>query len=121
MVTWGQPRRAVCGRMLSMTSTSADSRVRWEEITTDVCGGELRLAVAGSGPPIVVLPRDQGHPPATPFLDRLALIGTVYYPWLAGFHGGHPEQWEWLTNTRDQAVVQRQLIDKLSLERPALI
>lgn len=104
-----------------MTSISAGSRVGWEEISTTVCGGELRLAVAGSGPPIVVLPGDQGHPPVNPFLDRLAAAGTVYYPWLAGFHGAHPEQWEWLTNVRDQAVVQRQLIDKLGLDRPRLV
>ncbi len=104
-----------------MTSISAGSRVGWDEITATVCGGELRVAVAGSGPPIVVLPHDQGHPPVNPFLDRLTSAGTVYYPWLAGFHGGNPAQWEWLTNVRDLAIVQRQLIDTLGLERPALI
>jgi pimeloyl-ACP methyl ester carboxylesterase len=45
----------------------------------------------------------------------------VYYPWLAGFHGGHPEQWEWLTNVRDLAIVHRQMIDTLGLDTPALI
>jgi len=79
------------------------------------------VAVAGSGQPLVVLPRDQGHPPASRFLDQLAASGTVYYPWLAGFHGGHPEQWEWLTNVRDLAIVHRQMIDALGLDKPVLV
>jgi pimeloyl-ACP methyl ester carboxylesterase len=90
-------------------------------MAVSVCGGMVRFAVAGSGPPIMVLPRDQGHPPASPFLDQLAASGTVYYPWLAGFHGGNPEQWEWLTNVRDLAVVHRQALDALGIEKPALI
>jgi pimeloyl-ACP methyl ester carboxylesterase len=104
-----------------MTSARAASSVVWNERPVSVCGGELRLAVAGSGPPIVVLPRDQGHPPVTQFLDQLAATGTGYYPWLAGFHGGHPEQWEWLMNVRDLAIVHRQMIDALGLDRPALV
>lgn len=104
-----------------MTTANAASGVTWNEMTASVCGGELRLALAGKGRPILVLPRDQGHPPASPFLDQLAAGGTVYYPWLPGFHGGNPEQWDWLTDVRDLAVVQRQLIDVLKLERPVLV
>lgn len=104
-----------------MTSVRAASSVVWNEMTVNACGGMLRLAVAGSGPPIVALPRDQGHPPASAFLDRLATVGTVYYPWLAGFHGGDPAQWEWLTNVRDLAVVQRQALETLALDKPALV
>ena len=104
-----------------MTSARATSSVNWSETTVSACGGQVRVAVAGSGPPILVLPRDQGHPPTSPFLDDLAASGTVYYPWLAGFHGGNPAQWEWLTNVRDLAVVNRQVIDTLGLEKPALV
>ncbi len=103
-----------------MTSATAQSGVIWNERTVSVCGAPLEVAVAGSGPPIVVLPGDQGHPPLHSFLDQLAAGATVYYPWLAGFHGGHPEEWEWLTNVRDLAIIHRQMIDALELERPAL-
>lgn len=104
-----------------MSSAATESSVSWDELTVSACGGPLRVAVAGSGPPMVVLPGDQGHPPESRFLDQLAASGRVYYPWLAGFHGGHPEQWEWLTNVRDLAIVQRQLIDTLGLEQPVLV
>lgn len=103
-----------------MTSVQAGAGVGWSERTVDVCGATVRLAVAGSGRPIVVLPREQGHPPASDFLDQLTGLGTVYYPWLPGFHGGEPERWEWLTNVRDLAAVIRQAIDALGLERPVL-
>lgn len=104
-----------------MTAVTAGRGVIWDETTVSVCGGPVRVAVAGSGPPIVVLPRDQGHPPASQFLDQLAGSGTVYYPWLAGFSGGHPSEWAWLTNVRDLAVIHRQMLDALALERPVLV
>lgn len=104
-----------------MTSATAGRNVTWNETTVSVCGGPVRVAVAGSGQPIVVLPRDQGHPPTSQFLDQLTDSGTVYYPWLAGFHGGHPEQWEWLANVRDLAIVHRQMLDALALDRPVLV
>jgi pimeloyl-ACP methyl ester carboxylesterase len=103
-----------------MTSTSVGSGVSWSERTVEVCGAPVRLAVAGAGRPIVVIPGDQGHPPATPFLDQLTTLGTVYYPWLPGFDGGDPENWEWLTNVHDLATVLRQTIDALALDRPVL-
>lgn len=104
-----------------MTAAATESGVGWSEQTVEVCGGPLRIAVAGNGRPIVVLPRDQGHPPTTEFLDRLARDGTVFYPWLAGFHNGFPDQWDWLTNVRDLAIVHRQMLDALGLERPVII
>ena len=104
-----------------MMTAATDSRVGWNEQTVEVCGGPLHIAVAGSGRPIVVLPRDQGHPPKTEFLDQLARSGEVYYPWLAGFHNGFPDRWDWLTNVRDLAIVHRQMLDALGLERPVLV
>ena len=104
-----------------MTSAMDERSVTWNETMVSVCGGPVRVAVAGSGQPIVVLPRDQGHPPKSRFLDQLTASGTVYYPWLAGFHGGFPERWEWLTNVRDLAIVHRQMIDALGLEKPVLV
>lgn len=104
-----------------MTSAQTQRSVTWDETTVTVCGRPLRVAVAGSGPPVFVLPRDQGHPPRSEFLDDLAGNARVYYPWLAGFHGGNPDDWEWLTNVRDLAIVHRQMLDALDLERPAIV
>lgn len=103
-----------------MAAIAAGPRVTWEERTVSVCAGPLQVAVAGSGPPLVVLPRDQGHPPQTAFVDELTARHTVYYPWLAGFHAGHPREWSWLTNVRDLAIVHAQMLDALGLERPVL-
>lgn len=105
-----------------MSAAAAGRDVTWSERTVAVCGRPIHLAVAGSGPAVVVLPRDQGHPPQTPrFMMELAATHTVYYPWLAGFHGGEPAEWEWLTSVRDLAVVHRQMLDALDLQQPALV
>ncbi len=94
---------------------------RWEERTLTVCGGELSVRSAGSGEAVLVLPRDNGYPPRHEFLERLAREFRVYAPRLPGFHGGHPEQWEWPANVRDLAIVELQLVRALGLERFAMI
>ena len=105
-----------------MTENSTTPGAAWLNETHTVCGGQITLAKAGTGAPILVLPRDNGHAPANDFLDRLAANNTVYYPWYPGFHGGGDvAAWEWLANPRDLAVVQLQLLDALSLERPTVI
>ena len=94
----------------------------WERATAEVCGSEVSFLRAGQGPPIVVLPRDNGHPPRNEFLDRLAESHTVYSPWYPGFHGGgDPATWEWMSSVRDLAIVQLQLIAALGITRPALV
>src|SRR5258708_29511973 len=107
---------------MRMTQQSlAPTSVAWAEKQLDVCGAQISYLVAGGGPPVVVLPRENGHPPKHEFLDLLAERFTVYYPWLPGFHGGHPEQWEWLLNARDLAVVMRQFVDGLMHDQVTLV
>lgn len=89
--------------------------------TVQVCGIDVAFERAGDGPPLIVLPRDNGHAPRSEFLVGLAQTNTVYYPWLPGFHNGGPEAWEWLTNIRDLAMVQRLFLSALGLERVTLI
>jgi pimeloyl-ACP methyl ester carboxylesterase len=101
-------------------SRDADS-TRWPVQTLSVGGGEISLRVGGDGPPLVVLPRDNGHPPRHEFLDLLAGEFRVHAPWLPGFHGGHPEQWEWAASVRDLAIVELQLVQALGLERYSLV
>jgi pimeloyl-ACP methyl ester carboxylesterase len=104
------------------TVDSAPAATAWTRLTAEVCGGEVSFRRRGTGAPVLVLPRDNGHAPQNEFLDRLAARYTVYHPWYPGFHdGGDPMAWDWLTNTRDLAVVQLQFVNALGLDRPALV
>ncbi len=90
--------------------TTAAPSMTWVEESAMVCGGTVRYRKGGSGPALLVLPRDNGHPPRTECLDALAASNTVYYPLYPGFHGGGPvEDWEWVANVRDLAVIQAAL------------
>ena len=102
-----------------MTTTPAPtaSAVEWATRTVEVCGHPITVRAAGSGSPLFVLPRDNGHPPHHEFLDLLAANFRIYEPWLPGFHGSTPEEWEWLANVRDLAVVCRQLLSTLGMDR----
>lgn len=94
----------------------------WQTVAAQVCGGELPVAKAGSGPALLVLPRENGHPPENAFLELLAASRTVYYPWYPGYHnGGDPAGWEWIANVRDLAIIQRQLAGSLGLARPDVL
>ena len=103
-----------------MTVQTAPPAIDWQTRTVSVCGGEIAYVQAGSGPPLLLLPRDSGHPPRHDFRDFLASAFTVVYPWLPGFHGGKPARWEWLSSTRDLAVVLRQFLSALAIQRPTL-
>ncbi|MFN0148635.1 MAG: alpha/beta fold hydrolase [Dehalococcoidia bacterium] len=102
-------------------TTNATSPVTWTTETATVCGGQVSYQRAGRGAPLLVLPRENGHPPRNEFLDLMSAGYTVYYPWYPGFHGGgDPADWEWLANARDLAIVQLQLARAIGLERFAL-
>lgn len=102
---------------MTTTERSSASTIEWVTRSIPVCGGSVSVLMGGSGAPLLVLPRDNGHPPNHEFLDLLAGQSTVYFPWLPGFHGSSPEEWEWLTSFRDLAIVTRQLIRALDLDR----
>lgn len=102
---------------MTTTERSSASTFDWTTRSVPVCGGSVSVLSGGRGAPLLVLPRDNGHPPNHDFLDILAAQSTVYYPWLPGFHGSSPEEWEWLTNFRDLAIVTRQLVRALGLDR----
>lgn len=89
--------------------------------TVAVCGGEISYVRTGSGTPLLVLPRDNGHAPDTTFIDRLAEQFTVCYPWLPGFHDGRPDDWKWLLNVRDLAVVMGQFCHAIGIDRTGVL
>ena len=97
------------------------SSANWPATTLSLCGSPFSYRKSGSGPALVVLPHETGYAPRTEFLDALALDFTVYAPWLPGFHGGHPAEWEWLTNVRDLVAILRQAVDALGLDRPHVV
>ena len=103
-----------------MAETSTLAPVAWATESVQVCGLPLHYQRAGSGPPLLVIPRDNGHAPRNECLDRLTESFTVYHPWLPGFHGGDPADWTWLTNARDVAIVLRQFMRELGHERLAI-
>jgi pimeloyl-ACP methyl ester carboxylesterase len=102
---------------MTTTERSSTSTIDWTTRSVSVCGGSVSVLSGGHGAPLLVLPRDNGHPPNHDFLDLLAARSTVYYPWLPGFHASNPEEWEWLTNFRDLAIVTRQLLVALGVDR----
>ncbi len=105
-----------------MTTAERSTTTTWATERATVGGGEILYDRAGNGPPVLVLPRDNGHPPGNDFLDRLAQEYTVYYPWYPGFHGGgDPAAWEWIVTARDLAVLQLQLLDALGLARVSVV
>jgi pimeloyl-ACP methyl ester carboxylesterase len=103
-----------------MTTTERPG-VSWETGSLQVCGGDISFRRAGSGAPVIVLPRDNGHPPKQEFLESLSAEFTVFAPWLPGFHGSQPEQWEWLSSVRDCAMVLRQALGATGIGQPAVV
>jgi pimeloyl-ACP methyl ester carboxylesterase len=101
-----------------MTTPNGAVATSWTPFTVEVCGGEVSYLRAGQGPAVLVLPRDNGHPPDTAFLDRLASDRTVYAPRYPGFHGGgEAEAWDWMGDVRDIAAVQLQFLRELGVGR----
>lgn len=107
---------------MTATERSAADTVEWTESTVPVAGGEVAFLKAGSGAPVLLLPKDNGHPPGREFAGRLASSFTVYFPFYPGYNGS-PDipSWEWLLNVRDLAVVQRQLLEALALDRVSIV
>lgn len=94
----------------------------WTGQTITLCQAELSLVQAGHGEPLLLLPRDNGHPPRRQFASLLAAGRRVTYPHHPGFAGTpNPADWEWLVNVRDLAVVELQLVRALGLDRPVLV
>ncbi len=90
----------------------------FSEEKLSVAGLGLRLLRAGKGKPVVVLHHDIGGY-WNAFHDTLATKHAVYAPDLPGF--GESERPLWARNVRDLAAVIALTLDKLGLERPAIV
>lgn len=106
-----------------MTNEERDgAAAAWTARRLAVGGAEIAYEEAGAGArTLLVLPRDNGHPPRSDILDVLAAENRLVFPWLPGFDGGDPGAWDWLLNPRDLAIVLRQFADALQLDRPVLL
>jgi pimeloyl-ACP methyl ester carboxylesterase len=91
--------------------------IAWTSRTVPVAGVGLRVATAGSGPPLVVLHHDIGTPPRLPFYDLLARDFTVLLPAHPGYDGS--ERPEWMRSVRDLVAVYQWLLAELPPTRDA--
>ena len=89
----------------------------WREEHASVAGRPVRLLRRGQGEPLLVLHRDNGYSEGQRFFDLLAERFSIYLPSLPGYHGSNTREWAWLWSVRDLAVVLRQLLEHLGLER----
>lgn len=83
-----------------------------EQTTTTIDGIDVRVAVAGDGPPLLVL-HGAGGSNWRPGYDLLAQRFRVYLPEHPGF--GVTERPEWLETVQDLAIWSMDLIDHLKL------
>jgi pimeloyl-ACP methyl ester carboxylesterase len=87
-----------------------------------IWGGEIdmRVCIAGSGPPLLYF-----HPAGglywDEFLDRLAETHTVYAPELPGTTPGDPYAIHKVDNWTDLLLMYEELVRKLGLEQPVAI
>ena len=89
--------------------------VTWVSERVQVAGGELHLARAGAGAPVLVLHHDIGTRPGLPFYETLARDFTVLVPSHPGYDGS-PRP-EWMRNVRDVAVAYQWLLGALEPAR----
>lgn len=91
----------------------------WIETSVTVAGTALRLRRAGTGKPVLVLHHDFGSPERLPLYDALAERYDVLLPEHPGF--GDSERPEWMRSARDLAVLYRELLATLEVDRASLV
>ena len=90
------------------------SSVAWTESMVEAAGSQLMLVKGGSGPPLLVLHDEMGHPGWLRWHQALAQEHTLYIPWHPGF-GPSPEL-DWVMNLHDLAGWYLGALDDLGLE-----
>jgi pimeloyl-ACP methyl ester carboxylesterase len=89
------------------------------ETIVDLSGLKVRVLEQGSGPAVVVLHHDIGSMSWTPFYEALAASFRTIVPDLPGWGGS--DRPEWARHVRDIAALVSQLLDKLGLDKVALV
>jgi pimeloyl-ACP methyl ester carboxylesterase len=87
----------------------------WTTETLPLAGIALRVARAGSGPPLLLLHHDIGVPERRELHDALARHFTVIAPSHPGWDG--TERPEWMRSVRDLAIVHQRLLGALDVTR----
>jgi pimeloyl-ACP methyl ester carboxylesterase len=98
-----------------MTTTTLQAN----ETIVDLAGLKVRVLEKGSGPPLLVIHHDIGSMSWTPFYEALAAKFHTYVPDLPGWGGS--DRPEWARHVRDISALLAQLLDKLGLEKPAVV
>lgn len=84
-----------------------------------VAGGEVLVAEAGDGPPLLILHHEIGSPGWLPFYDALARSFRVLVPDLPGY--GSSTRPDWARHPRDLAVILQLLLDELDIAELDLV
>jgi len=93
--------------------------VDWKSSTVEAGGTKLHLKRAGRGRPLLVLHHETGTLDDLPFYDALAATYDVLVPHHPGY--SRSERPEWMRSVRDIAVVHRNLLSALKVDKAALV
>ncbi len=85
----------------------------WQDETVQVAGTELVVTRGGSGPELIVLHEELGHPGITRWHEELARTHALVIPHHPGF--GKSPRVEWINNARDMAGFYSQVLQEKSL------
>ncbi|MXZ90806.1 MAG: alpha/beta hydrolase [Chloroflexi bacterium] len=86
----------------------------WTSSITEVAGSNVEVVAGGSGPPLIILPDELGHPGWLRYHDALARNHTLHIPSLPGIGGS--DQLDWSMKIHDLAIWYLGALDKLGLE-----
>ena len=86
----------------------------WTTSITEVAGSRMEVVTGGSGPPLLILHDELGHPGWLRYHQALAQNHTLHIPSHPGF--GNSDQLEWSMKIHDLAIWYLGALDRLGLE-----
>lgn len=86
----------------------------WTPRITEVAGARVEVVSGGSGPPLVILHDELGHPGWLRYHQALARGRTLHIPALPGF--GQSDPLDWAVKMHDVAIWYLGALDRLGLE-----
>ena len=105
--------------VISAVTSAATASQGWTASITEVAGSRVELVVGGSGPPLVILHDELGHPGWLRYHQALAQRRTLYIPSHPGF--GQSEQLDWSMKMHDMAIWYLGALDRLVPEGADLL
>lgn len=91
----------------------------WTSRIAEVAGSRVAVVAGGSGPPLLILHDELGHPGWLRWHQALARNHTLHIPSHPGF--GNSNQLDWSMNMHDMAIWYLGALDQLGLEGADLL